>query len=155
MTYKLKLKLRDDEQHISIKGRMLRDLQQMNEHDASMLIINTIKQLTTTVHDITWLKRIVFWMPQDKQISQADDAKWFKMRMKFSELREDVPYTITLSQFQVDQIWNRITDVNFGTQQTHVAWVQFLQDFQAATKKSFTSPDPTELDEMVVEYEEE
>jgi hypothetical protein len=100
-----------------------------------------VKDTETDVHDKQWLKNIVDWVPQGG-LSLSEMAKWFKLVERVNKLDDNLEAGFTLSSFQVDLLWGRITDEKFKLNRLDSAFVEFILEFQAATGKHFEQEDP-------------
>lgn len=104
---------------------------------------------TEYAHDLRWLKMIVDWSPPDG-FPLSEMAKWMQLATKISGLKEEKEYKISLGDFHINMIWERITSEKFKLNSLPLQFQQFILDFQQATGKHFKDEDPA-ADEIEIE----
>lgn len=93
------------------------------------------------VHDRHWLELVINWMPEGG-VALTESAKWFKLAKRVNDLDIGKEGTFNISPYQVDLIWQRLINPQFKMDRLPMPFVQFVQDFQAATGKHFPEEEP-------------
>lgn len=106
------------------------------------MFFNELSRVEPTVHDKNWLEMITNWIAVDEQgqpkpVSLTKQAKWFKLAERVFALDPDKEAKFTLSQFQADLIWSRLTNEEFTIVRMPVPFISFVLEFQEAIGRQF------------------
>lgn len=153
MAYKLKIKRRDNPGQIIVKSD---PIFKIIEGDKAILkgltpqerlyefFANLNPSEVEKISDISFLKQIINWAPQGG-IALTEAAKWMPLAKRVNNLNEDKEGTLTLSQWQVDLIWSRLTNSEYKVALTP-QFTDFILEFQELTGKHFPEEDPGDED---------
>lgn len=93
------------------------------------------------VHDQHWLELLINWVPEGG-VALTESAKWFKLASRVSDLDIEKEGNFTVSQYQIDLIWQRLINPQFKMDRLPAPFVSFVLDFQSATGKHFPEEEP-------------
>lgn len=143
MAIKLSLKKRETDGTLHIPHRMLVPILNDEESGKDRLweFMAPLKEVPLTVHDKEHLLTIINWVPEGG-ITLSEHAKWFKLVERVNELDEDREGNFTLSEFQRDLLWHRMTNDKFKMRAMSPTFVGFVMDFQKATGLHFEHEEP-------------
>jgi hypothetical protein len=145
MSVVLELKKRTQTTSLQVPVQPIQDALAQGEVEGKNTLWNFFKELGTvepTVHDKNWLEMITNWIATDEQgqpkpVSLTKQAKWFKLAERISALDPEKEGKFTLSQFQADLIWSRLTNEEFTIIRMPVPFISFIMEFQEAIGKQF------------------
>ena len=149
---KIRLRLRHGDRRIVLPARVLDGIDDASDEAVAKIARPLLKAgESDKVHDLEWLRAIINWVPEGG-LSMTEMAKWLKLASRISELKEDRGYTLTLSPFHTELIWNRLTDPGFKLNMMTAQFREFIIEFQEAAGKHFDEEGP---DEIEIEEDEE
>lgn len=155
MSVKLQLSLRDAPKQLVFGASTIDSLATMPDGKLLAKVREWLEiGATEHVHDIVWLRQIIDFVPEGGH-AMTEMAKWMKLATLAVKLREDVPYSITLSPFYVDLIWARLTNPEFKLRGMPAQFAEFVMNFQKTTGKHFPGEPPDLDDDLVVEEQHE
>lgn len=145
MSVILNLKNRPQTTSLQVPVQSIQEALAQGEAEGKNTLWNFFSELNKvelTVHDKNWLEMITNWIAIDEQgqpkpVSLTKQAKWFKLAERVSALDSDKEGKFTLSQFQADLIWNRLTDEEFTIVRMPIPFISFIMEFQEAIGKQF------------------
>lgn len=146
MATKIELKKRLTRETLNLPLMLMKGFVDRDDKDGLWNFFQSLAQDDEVyVHDRHWLELIINWMPEGG-LPLTESAKWFKLAGRVSDLDPDREGSFTLSAFQVDLIWQRLTDSKFKMDRLPVPFVKFVTDFQKATGKHFPEEEPDAAD---------
>jgi hypothetical protein len=135
MATKLNLKQRSTRDTLTLPFLLLKGIVERGDKEALWRVFEGLGE-DTVVHDKHWLEVIINWTP-DGGLPLTETAKWFKLADHVSELDVDREGEMTLSDYQVDLIWKRLTSPQFKMDRLPLPFMGFVRDFQKATGRRF------------------
>ena len=142
MAVKIELKKRVSQGNLNIPATLLTEILSQE---------NAVEQLkgmigNNHVHDKNWLLQIINWTPQGGHpLSEA--AKWFKLAKRIADLDEEKEGTFTLSDYQANLIWARLSNPQYKITGLPTAFVDFVMEFQQASGRHFPEEEPDDKEE--------
>lgn len=145
MAFTLKLKKRQNSGLLYLEHKTVKAMVERGEEQAKKELWDAFKNLAnddTVVHDKVWLENLANWMPEGG-LKLTEVAKWMKLIKRINSLDDTREGDFTLSDFQADLLWGRMTDEKYKLAILQSSFIEFISDFQEATGKHFPSEDPT------------
>lgn len=140
--YTLVLKIRPVKGSININIERVRTLIDAGHTEEFLADVRRVLEVPG-VHDKAWLEMIVNHVPEGgKELSEM--AKWFSLAKRIGELDETREGTFSLSEWQANLIWSRLTGKDFKLRALDRAFLEFILDLQDATGRHFPEEDPNQ-----------
>jgi hypothetical protein len=147
MAAKLNLKARPTRDTLTLPYLLIKGVVDRQDKEGLWKLFSSLADEDgTTVHDKHWLELIINWMPEGG-LPLSESAKWFKLAERVGMLDRERDGVFTLSDYQVDLIWKRLTDPKFKMDRLPTPFVMFVRDLQKATGKHFHEEEPDAEDQ--------
>jgi hypothetical protein len=141
MATTLKLKKRPISDFVNFPLKLLREVMMSGDKDALWDLCSPVLSGDLTVHDKRWLELLIDWAPEGGQ-PLSRSAPWFKLAARVAEIDPEREGEFTLSQYQTELVWGRMTNPGFKVDSLPSAFIGFIVDFQEVTGRHFAEEEP-------------
>jgi hypothetical protein len=136
MATEIYLKNRETKGSIQVPFDLVKGIIDREDKDSLFDLLKNIADIEPTINDIHWLETIINWVPKEgAPVMQM--AKWFALAKRVSKLEPDREGAFTLSMFETDLVWNRLSDEKFVVERMPQQFIEFLVDFAEAAGRQF------------------
>jgi len=151
MATTIKLKLRDGSDNLSIPVQFVLEWMALEKEQAKERLYAFFEPLDENSlkgHDKTFLEMTINWVPINTQTGRAEglplteQVRWIKLAQKLAEVDETKDGEITLSNKDIELIWERWNNPAFKINAIPQNIAEFLMEFQEATNRWFDDLEP-------------
>jgi len=151
----LKLKIRDRADSVRVPTQLIIEWMKLSEEDAKdrlFAFFSPLEDGDATIHDKAFLETTINWTPTvdtergpvAKGLPLTEQVRWIKLAQKVNDIDEEKEGEISLSNKDINLIWDRWNDKAFKMNSLQPRVIDLLMEFQETTNRWFPELEPEE-----------